>query len=419
MSRKQSHGFSAALAAVTGVLLAPGLRAHGGDDIVIRHVANNGIDSTTCGSRAHPCRSIGRAIQQANDGEMILVRPGRYGDLNGDGDFSDPGDELMDTTSFPGPCLVCVNKSVKLYSTHGAELTVIDGASTESFGPVVAGVAIHASGVSFGVEGHGFTVRSASNVGVLVQPPAGNIRIEGNHSVDNGIPGDSASGMGIQVWVSPGNVRVRKNVASDNNLYGFFVASGNPGNTGVARVTENTAKGNQSFGFVIDGSTGPAYTVLGNVAVSNAAGFSIRGIGHLVRQNVATGNRPGDGFFLSGQNLRVIRNTIVGNQAAGIFLGLDVTGPMNINRNNIYGNMGIGSSSEPNCGITNQSEQRIDARNNFWGLPSGPGPDPADAAGRASGATGSQCDTQTGAETLVDPFARQPFPITWDWKQTD
>ena len=136
-------------------------------------------------------------------------------------------------------------------------------------------------------------------------------------------------------------------------------------------------------------------------------------------RTLRAGNRPGDGFFLSGQNLRVIRNTIVGNQAAGIFLGLDVTGPMNINRNNIYGNMGIGSSSEPNCGITNQSEQRIDARNNFWGLPSGPGPDPADAAGRASGATGSQCDTQTGAETLVDPFARQPFPITWDWKQTD
>ena len=156
-------------------------------------------------------------------------------------------------------------------------------------------------------------------------------------------------------------------------------------------------KATDPFGFVIDGSTGPAYTVLGNVATSNTAGFSIRGIGHLVRQNVATVTVPAKAS-LSGQDPRFIRNTIVGNQAAGIFLGLNVTGPMNINRNNIYGNLGI--STGLNCGIANQSGPKSTPET-ISGVPSGPGPDPADAAGRALGANGSRCDDGVGTETLV------------------
>src|SRR5512132_1509340 len=46
-------------------------------------VANNGLDSDTCGSSAAPCRSISQAIDNASEGDTLVVGPGRYGDLNG------------------------------------------------------------------------------------------------------------------------------------------------------------------------------------------------------------------------------------------------------------------------------------------------------------------------------------------------
>jgi len=58
-------------------------------------VTNNAIDSLTCGTKTEPCRSISQAIDNANTGDHILVGPGRYGDLNGDGDFNDPGEEAQ------------------------------------------------------------------------------------------------------------------------------------------------------------------------------------------------------------------------------------------------------------------------------------------------------------------------------------
>ena len=54
-------------------------------------VANNGIDSSICGTPGNPCRSISQAISNAVPGDVISVGRGRYGDLNNDGDFSRPG----------------------------------------------------------------------------------------------------------------------------------------------------------------------------------------------------------------------------------------------------------------------------------------------------------------------------------------
>ena len=42
------------------------------------HVANNAVDSDTCGSLAQPCRSINKAISRAHDGDQIVVGPGSY-----------------------------------------------------------------------------------------------------------------------------------------------------------------------------------------------------------------------------------------------------------------------------------------------------------------------------------------------------
>src|SRR5438477_2130817 len=43
-------------------------------------VAANGVDSARCGTSV-PCRSVSQAINLAVDGDIIVVGPGRYGDL--------------------------------------------------------------------------------------------------------------------------------------------------------------------------------------------------------------------------------------------------------------------------------------------------------------------------------------------------
>jgi hypothetical protein len=371
---------------------------------ITRHVANNGADSAACGSKAAPCRSIGSALQLAGDGDTILVRPGFYGDVNGDGDFTDTGDEALDASSFPGICLVCVNKRVTLLSTHGADLTIIDGSGTESIGPV-DGVAIFSAGVTFGAEARGFTVRRISNTGVMVRPEAGDVTIVGNHASENGTDDDS-SGIGFVISVGAGLTRVRSNRATHNDFYGFIVAS-NQANPGAARIVANAAHSNRFAGFVIESGTGPAYTLVGNVATGNPGGFSLDGRGLVVRRNVAMNNNVGVQIEGDASNLLLAENSIIGNRLGGVSIGLNVPGPIDIHRSNIYGNAGGASPSiETNCGISNLSGRQIDARNNFWGLPSGPGANPADNAGPGTG-----CDAEAGSETLLVPFASKPFPI--------
>lgn len=400
----QTHGRRAAPLSVLLAAFAVTSISQSHDEGITRHVANNGADSASCGSNADPCRSIGRAIRLASDGDTILVRPGFYGDVNSDGDFADPGDEVFDASSFPGTCLVCIDKRVKLLSTHGADVTIIDGSGTELFGPM-DGVAIFASGVTFGAESHGFTVRRISNTGVLVRPEAGDVTVAGNHASENGVDDDS-SGIGFVISVGAGVAQVRNNRATHNDFFGFLVSS-DLANPGAARIVDNAAHDNRLAGFAIESGTGPAYTLVGNVATGNSGGFSLNGRGLVVRRNVAIDNNVGMQIASGASNLLLVGNSIIGGRLGGISILIDAPGPIDIHRNNIYGNAGgVSSSIEANCGISNQSGRQVDARNNFWGLPGGPGVDPADNAGRPAG-----CDPGIGSETLVVPFASKPFPI--------
>ena len=49
------------------------------------YARTNGTDTAGCGSSSHPCRTISAAVRAAADGDRIVVGPGRYGDLNGNG----------------------------------------------------------------------------------------------------------------------------------------------------------------------------------------------------------------------------------------------------------------------------------------------------------------------------------------------
>jgi len=72
-------------------------------------VAANGIDGAACGTKATPCRTISQGITRAANGDTIVVGPGHYGDLNGDGQLSGPGEE---TPSDPCTCVISVSKPV-------------------------------------------------------------------------------------------------------------------------------------------------------------------------------------------------------------------------------------------------------------------------------------------------------------------
>jgi hypothetical protein len=347
-----------------------------------RHVANNGIDGPACGTRGAPCRSISQAIANAASGDTIWVGPGRYGDLNDDQDFDDPGDEHLGLAENGLPVsIVSVNKSLMILSTHGAEKTVIQTApASPVFIPHV--VAITASNSTFGLPGKGFTVRFGASTG-LFATGVENVRIAGNIALDNFENGLVAFGSGVVL---------------DNKVTGSNIGIMADGRWIVAN---NVAIGNTVLGF---GVSGESVHLRGNVATNNGAGFNVNGQRALVQSNVASGNvgpgaDDGFGFRLSVIEVRFVRNTSVGNKGRGVLLRPDGPATAVFSQNNFYGNDVVG-----NCGFVNQSGATVDASRNYWGSPTGPGPDPADNAGPDSG-----CDL-LGA-TIVKPFASQPFTV--------
>jgi len=84
--------YVALMSLVPMLLLAIGVAVA---DSATLNVANNGVDSDICGAASAPCRSISQAIANAADGDTVVVGPGRYGDLNGDGRLGGPGEEAV------------------------------------------------------------------------------------------------------------------------------------------------------------------------------------------------------------------------------------------------------------------------------------------------------------------------------------
>ncbi len=333
-------------------------------------VTNNAIDSSTCGSRSEPCRSLSQAIENASGGDSILVGPGRYGDLNGDGDFDDPGEE--DAKAGCG-CMILIDKRLTLISMYGAAMTLLDAAKND-----VDVVRITADKVILGLKNRGFTLTGAGG----------------------GIPGDEGN-FGLNVIAA--DVKIMGNLARGNTSAGFLI--GDASNVKGHTVKDNVATGNGAAGF---STRGAGHNVRNNVANANlGSGFSIFGDGkNYYRDNVSVGNGS-SGFTISllpGASLRFYKNISTGNTGAGIAVR-QVAEDVEIHKNNIFGNLGSVSSPQPNCGLANLSfGNDIDATRNYWGAVNGPGADPADNAGPGSG-----CDQ--GGITRVKPALRHPVRI--------
>jgi hypothetical protein len=320
------------------------------------YVANNGTDSPSCGAATAPCRSISQSIVNATAGDTILVKPGRYGDLDGDGALGSVGEETGNhSTTLQGG--VYVDKALTILSTAGAGATVIDIGLTRH-----AAVELAADGIRFGDKGRGFTLAGGQSYGLYAW--ASHLSIAGN----------SASGHAFAGFLvnARGPVEVRANEASDNDT-GFWVTGFQP--VEVVTMTGNLSARNQTG--IATGGIAP-HRIVDNVVSKNTGWGVILSWGALrFSHNQVTGNQRG--LHVNGTSDQpvapvITRNNFVGN----VFTGLDVImgptgGTLRVRENNFFGN---GS-----CAVTNQSMQAftLDARNNYWGASTGPSwQDPAD-----------------------------------------
>jgi copper-binding protein NosD len=324
-------------------------------------VANYGVDSSICGSTIDPCRSISQAIINAPVGAQIVVGPGRYGDLNGDGTFGGAGEEKGTRGSCF--CVLNIDKRVTLISRDGALQTVIDANGSPS-----AVVKISASSAVLGTSQHGFTVRGSTDQGGVIVTAGNGVYVVGN------IVRDNASGDGIVLVAGTGHQVFANTVTGNGN--GIGVASS------TSRISGNYVSDNFGGGIGVDGTRN---LVENNVVTDNLNGIGATGVGHLIRRNSAIGN--------------LIRGMVVD----GVSQSLGETRDIQVINNNIYGNTDLYNASFGNCAFTKGGIPgvRVDARNNFWGSASGPGSEPADAA----------CNLDTDGLLITTPFATAEVPI--------
>lgn len=311
-------------------------------------VANDGVDSDTCGGKGAACRSITQAIANASDGDTITVGPGRYGDLTNDGIFNMPGEE-----GGAAQGMVVVDKAVRIESSAGATVTVIDARDVAQFG-----VTITANGARFGAPRRGFTVIGAEQSAVRILG-ASNVTIAGNLAVGSGNlatvtpdAGFSFDGSGETLL---GNVSI-------GNEFGFVAAGTN------STLRQNTAIGNLLAGFSISGA---GNTLDRNVSTANGSSglIAVVGTGGGTFTGNATIANANNGTALTGDGFTMKDLTTLGNQQDGFSFSNDVP----ISGGGVYGNVG--------CGTRNTSNVSVSASKVYWGSPAGPGPDePADRA---------------------------------------
>jgi hypothetical protein len=381
-----------------------GVSASAVGEAATRYVASNGTDTSSCGAtQSQACRSITVGIAHANAGDLVLVGPGRYGDIDGDLQYTSPGDEAANLGL---GCVVCIEKRVTLASFDGADVTVIDpgqpGPGQSLPTQLHATVLVTAAGARLGATGQGFTVlglppTSASGRCLPVRERCAAIRVEAARDIR--VIGNTALNGGIAVTVESDPILVAQNEARVGEFdVGIHVTSESP-----AVIVDNVAVGSRSdAGFRIAGLG--RHLIARNVATANGLGFALEGrqtgliftgARYILEDNIASTN--GTGFTSADSGYLFVRNTAVGNDVGFFFEELGSAGPDNsFHTNNMIGNRV--------CGVRNAIGDRLDATNNFWGSRNGPGPKPSDSVCNERGPR-----TDFPSTTVTVPFATKAF----------
>lgn len=326
------------------------------------YVANNGVDSLTCGAVGSPCRSISQAIHNAGAGDTVIVGPGRYGDVDYNGNFADTGDEA-------GPlgacnCIVHIDKPITLLSRSGADTTFIDGGF---YG--LTTVLIEASGAIFGGPKHGFTVTGGDGAAGVRINAASDVSVAGLRAIGNA--------RGIQVTTGSTNNTIAGNVISLNDNEGCRLAG----------------HADKVFGNIITGNGNNGITILENQTQ--------------IINNFIAGNFN-DGIQLSANNqgVTIDRNSILSSERFGILLATNSAAT--ITRNNIFGNNDSGGNfsgqSKANAGVGNNSGHAVTLTGNFFGAATGPGANPADIVADYNGSSTTNAAFST-KEIKLKPVA--------------
>jgi hypothetical protein len=421
-------------------------------------VTNYGMDSSTCGSSAHPCRSISQAIENASDHDTIWVGAGHYGDLNGDGNFADPGDEHA-----TADCVICVTKSLHIYSFNGAAVTIIDSGPS---GGSPATVRLTADGTIFGAVGHGFTITGGNTIGVLVDRAlavalTADIVVAGNIDLKDGT-GFVINGLGEPLPRCPpefpqqctfkpnAQVLLQGNQAIGSGIGFSAIQNYDPPDHIKFVMQGNLALGTGS-GFVAHGGhaeylcppfetcfSAPVATYLNNVAVDGDVGFSLPYTGP-VKGNTASRNSQA-GFLLETTGTVFTQNSAIGNAGPGVIVAPGGGKPEVTDQfygNNFFGNdrnrpqiiisdggLNIPLGPSKHCGVVNVGAilfleqpgpppvppqpplpETLQAPNNFWGSASGP------QQNGQGDAAGGVCDFNGGI-TIAKPVLTGPTAIT-------
>jgi hypothetical protein len=295
--------------------------------------------------------------------------------------------------------MIAVNKRLAIYSQNGAANTIIDSSSFPVHHSHTV-VYIQADGVRFGREGGGFTIVGGHLTNEL-SVNAGDVSVVGNvaHNVDSTPNNSNNQGIGFYLRATHGQVAGSGNVAIGNQLAGFFADSYL--GQGIVILDSNSAFENPGAGFLTYGDA--RHVITNNQSIGNGFGFkAFQGPATFLR-NTAIGNTYGGILVIVGSGT-FFENSVIGNVDVGFNIFPGTSGVV-LRRNNIFGNgrTNIFGTAGDNCGVQNQSSQVVDARENYWGAPSGPGGDPADNAGPG-------CDTGGGL-TVTKHFATNKLPI--------
>lgn len=90
------------LAMIVAMALAGRIASVSAGSVLIHVNGESGDDNAACGGSAHPCKTIGFAVDKAVDGDSVIVAPGTYKES------------------------VALTKSITLASTRGPAKTTID-----------------------------------------------------------------------------------------------------------------------------------------------------------------------------------------------------------------------------------------------------------------------------------------------------